>query len=79
MINYYQFTIQQQFYSLKIELVESNKMYLKLFGNLRNLQIKNSSEDIHKLHLNIDEANQYFEIDNTVDLSTVINEPKHYC
>ena len=25
---------------LKIELVESNKMYLKLFGNLRNLQIK---------------------------------------
>lgn len=61
---------------LKIELVESNKMYLKLFGNLRNLQIKNTSEDIQKLHLNIDEANQYFEIDNTVDLSTVINEPK---
>ncbi|KAF6061047.1 hypothetical protein FOB64_006616 [Candida albicans] len=45
---------------LKIELVESNKMYLNYL----------------KLHLNIDEANQYFEIDNTVDLSTVINEPK---
>ena len=51
-------------------------MYLKLFGNLRNLKIKSSKEYELKLNLKIDEVNNFFQVDNTVDLLSVINESK---
>lgn len=61
---------------LKVQLVGKNEMYLKLFGNLRNLKIKSSKEYELKLNLKIDEVNNFFQVDNTVDLLSVINESK---
>ncbi|KAL6451331.1 MED14 Mediator of RNA polymerase II transcription subunit 14 [Candida maltosa Xu316] len=57
---------------LKIHLINNSKMFIKLFGKLRNLNIKNfvSTTD---LNLKIDEEKNSFEIFNEIDLISFIN------
>ncbi|KAI3403352.2 RGR1 [Candida oxycetoniae] len=65
---------------LQIQLVNENninKMYLKLFGKLKNSAIKNSPE-LDQLNMKIDESNQNFEIETSIDLNEVINETKKH-
>ncbi|KAK6463804.1 mediator complex subunit MED14-domain-containing protein [Scheffersomyces coipomensis] len=62
---------------LKIKLINANnvtQMKLKLFGNLRNLSIKNSPESFLQLNLKIDEVKNYFEIYDLINLSSRLNE-----
>lgn len=49
-------------------------MQLKLYGTLRNLTLKHSPETFANLNLKIDPARKYFEIFDTVNLSSTIVE-----
>lgn len=61
---------------LKIKLItlnNSTQMKLKLFGNLRNIP-NTLAESFNQLNLHINKSQNYFEINDTVNLSNKIND-----
>lgn len=61
---------------LRVTLVSRNNstvMKLKLFGNLRNLQFKNTPDELKQLSLTINEQDKYFEICDSINLSQTLS------